>query len=161
VGVTTPVGTIYSASVALRHDGGLGGRQTPRPAEHFRRQVERSSSTPEQPRSLQEWHPNANSQAVTGVFACHRIDQPARTGGRGRSRTADLPPPGVHCHLRRKPSDYRLRLPEKQRLRHQYNLSEKQLRRTFAEALRLPGKTGEKLFEAMAGLRPGPSEGPT
>jgi small subunit ribosomal protein S4 len=58
-------------------------------------------------------------------------------------------PPGVHGRRRRKTSDYQLRLLEKQRLRHQYDLGEKQLRRTFAEALRRPGKTGENLVELL------------
>src|SRR4030081_307247 len=59
-------------------------------------------------------------------------------------------PPGVHGRRRRNaPSDYRLRLLEKQRLRHQYDLREKQLRRTFAEARRRPGKTGENLIELL------------
>jgi small subunit ribosomal protein S4 len=55
-------------------------------------------------------------------------------------------PPGVHGRNRRKRSDYGTRLLEKQRLRHQYNISETQLRRAFAEAQRQPGKTGENLL---------------
>ena len=58
-------------------------------------------------------------------------------------------PPGVHGRRRRNPSDYRMRLLEKQRLRHQYNVSEKQLRRTFAEAVRRSGKTGDNLVELL------------
>ena len=38
-------------------------------------------------------------------------------------------PPGVHGRRRRNQSDYAVRLMEKQRLRHQYNLSEGQLSR--------------------------------
>ena len=37
-------------------------------------------------------------------------------------------PPGVHGRGRRKASDYQVRLLEKQRLRHQYNISEAQMR---------------------------------
>jgi small subunit ribosomal protein S4 len=55
----------------------------------------------------------------------------------------------VHGRRRRNQSDYRLRLLEKQRLRHQYNVSEKQLRRAFAEAVRRPGKTGENLVALL------------
>ena len=40
-------------------------------------------------------------------------------------------PPGVHGRRRRNPSDYAVRLLEKQRLRHQYNLSECQLSSAF------------------------------
>jgi small subunit ribosomal protein S4 len=58
-------------------------------------------------------------------------------------------PPGVHGRRRRNPSDYRLRLLEKQRLRYQYNIREKQLRRVFEEAVRRPGKTGENLIELL------------
>jgi small subunit ribosomal protein S4 len=54
-------------------------------------------------------------------------------------------PPGVHGRARKKPSDYSVRLLEKQRLRHQYNISETQLRRVFARALKAQGKTGERL----------------
>lgn len=42
-----------------------------------------------------------------------------------------------------------MRLLEKQRLRHQYDVSEKQLRAAFAEAVRQPGKTGENLVSLL------------
>ena len=62
-------------------------------------------------------------------------------------------PPGVHGRARRKETDYKVRLLEKQRLRHQYNLSETpappRLRRA---ARRSSGKTGERL---VALSRPG------
>lgn len=58
-------------------------------------------------------------------------------------------PPGVHGRRRRKPSDYQVRLLEKQRLRFQYDVSERQLRRTFEEAVRRPGKTGENLVSLL------------
>ncbi|WFE65198.1 30S ribosomal protein S4 [Micromonospora sp. WMMD714] len=58
-------------------------------------------------------------------------------------------PPGVHGRNRRKTSDYQVRLLEKQRLRHQYNVSESQLRRTFDEAARGAGKTGESLVALL------------
>ncbi|MEU4678123.1 30S ribosomal protein S4 [Micromonospora sp. NPDC023737] len=58
-------------------------------------------------------------------------------------------PPGVHGRQRRKTSDYQVRLLEKQRLRHQYNVSETQLRRTFDEAARGTGKTGERLVALL------------
>jgi small subunit ribosomal protein S4 len=52
----------------------------------------------------------------------------------------------VHGRRPRRPSDYWLRLREKQRLRHQYHIREGQLRRTVREAARRPGKTGENLI---------------
>lgn len=58
-------------------------------------------------------------------------------------------PPGVHGRQRPKTSDYQVRLLEKQRLRHQYNVSESQLRRTFDEAARGTGKTGETLVALL------------
>ncbi|MEJ3747767.1 30S ribosomal protein S4 [Actinomycetes bacterium KLBMP 9797] len=58
-------------------------------------------------------------------------------------------PPGVHGRSRRKTSDYQVRLLEKQRLRHQYNISETQLRRTFEEAARSTDKTGERLVSLL------------
>lgn len=58
-------------------------------------------------------------------------------------------PPGVHGRARKKPSDYQVRLLEKQRLRHQYNISEAQMRRAFEEAHRGTGKTGEALVTLL------------
>lgn len=58
-------------------------------------------------------------------------------------------PPGVHGRSRRKTSDYQVRLLEKQRLRFQYNISEKQLRRTFEEAHRSTAKTGDLLVSLL------------
>ena len=58
-------------------------------------------------------------------------------------------PPGDHGRARRKASDYSVRLLEKQRLRHQYNIGERQLRRTYADALKRPGKSGENLVTLL------------
>ncbi|GAA1821197.1 30S ribosomal protein S4 [Planosporangium flavigriseum] len=58
-------------------------------------------------------------------------------------------PPGVHGRRRRNPSDYRLRLLEKQRLRHQYDVRERQLRRVVDEAFSSPRRTGEVLIELL------------
>lgn len=58
-------------------------------------------------------------------------------------------PPGVHGRARKKPSDYQVRLLEKQRLRHQYFISETQLRNQFDKAARSSGKTGETLLIAL------------
>ena len=54
-------------------------------------------------------------------------------------------PPGVHGRGRRKASDYQVRLLEKQRLRHQYNISEAQMRMAYDDAHRAEGKTGEAM----------------
>jgi len=55
-------------------------------------------------------------------------------------------PPGVHGRRRKQESDYKTRLLEKQRLRAQYDMGEKQLRRAFDRAARGSGKTGEALL---------------
>lgn len=58
-------------------------------------------------------------------------------------------PPGVHGRSRRKASDYQVRLLEKQRLRHQYNISESQMRRAYDDAHRADGKTGETMVTLL------------
>ncbi len=58
--------------------------------------------------------------------------------------------PGEHGRTKRKAdSDYAVRLREKQRLRAQYGLREKQLRIVFNEARRTSGLTGENLVELL------------
>jgi small subunit ribosomal protein S4 len=54
-------------------------------------------------------------------------------------------PPGM-AQRRRKPTNYGLALAEKQKIKYYYGLREKQLRRAFAKARRLPGNTGEQLL---------------
>ncbi|MFC9919129.1 30S ribosomal protein S4 [Agromyces binzhouensis] len=58
--------------------------------------------------------------------------------------------PGEHGRTKRKQdSDYAVRLREKQRLRAQYGIREKQLRIAFNEARRTDGMTGENLVELL------------
>ncbi|MDM4763247.1 30S ribosomal protein S4 [Galbitalea sp. SE-J8] len=58
--------------------------------------------------------------------------------------------PGEHGRTkRRQDSDYAVRLREKQRLREQYGIREKQLRIQFEEARRTAGLTGENLVEQL------------
>ena len=58
--------------------------------------------------------------------------------------------PGEHGRTKRKQdSDYAVRLREKQRLRAQYGIREKQLRIAFNEARRTDGLTGENLVELL------------
>lgn len=58
--------------------------------------------------------------------------------------------PGQHGRTRRKTdSDFAVRLREKQRLRAQYGIREKQLRIVFNEARRTQGLTGENLVELL------------
>lgn len=60
-------------------------------------------------------------------------------------------PPGQHGPkgARRKVSDYALALAEKQKLRHQYGVLERQFRRYFALALSRRGVTGEILLQLL------------
>jgi small subunit ribosomal protein S4 len=54
--------------------------------------------------------------------------------------------PGQHGLARERPSDFKVRLKEKQRLRAQYNIGEAALRRAHARAARHSGRTGEVLL---------------
>ena len=59
-------------------------------------------------------------------------------------------PPGQHgATPRRKVSGYKKQLVEKQRLRAQYNLSERQMSNAFAEAIRQSGNTGVRLLQLL------------
>jgi small subunit ribosomal protein S4 len=59
-------------------------------------------------------------------------------------------PPGVHGpKSRRKHSDYGIGLAEKQKLRYQYGLMERQFRRIFEKALKRRGVTGETLLQLL------------
>ncbi|TQL64475.1 30S ribosomal protein S4 [Rarobacter faecitabidus] len=74
--------------------------------------------------------------ALTPKAARHFEKRPYAPGEHGRSR-------------RRTESDYAVRLREKQRLRAQYGLREKQLRRAYEEARKDKGLTGEALVEIL------------
>ena len=54
-------------------------------------------------------------------------------------------PPGEHGRGRKQNLDYKVRLLEKQRLRAQYDVSERQLVRAYERAAKTQGKTGEAL----------------
>jgi small subunit ribosomal protein S4 len=55
-------------------------------------------------------------------------------------------PPGQHGQARKKFSEYSIQLREKQKVKRLYGLLEDQFRRTFAEAARTKGITGETLL---------------
>ena len=54
-------------------------------------------------------------------------------------------PPGEHGRGRKQNSDYKVRLLEKQRLRAQYDISERQMVRAYDRARKSGGKTGDAL----------------
>ncbi|MCX5656246.1 MAG: 30S ribosomal protein S4 [Planctomycetota bacterium] len=58
-------------------------------------------------------------------------------------------PPGMHFWQRRRPSEYGVRLREKQKLRWYYGVLERQFRQFLAEAQRSKGSTGETLLVLM------------
>ncbi|ELK22886.1 30S ribosomal protein S4 [Anoxybacillus flavithermus TNO-09.006] len=56
-------------------------------------------------------------------------------------------PPGQHGPgHRKKLSEYGMQLQEKQKLRHMYGVNERQFRKTFEEAGKMPGKHGENFL---------------
>jgi len=57
--------------------------------------------------------------------------------------------PGMHGYRRGKPSEYGLRLREKQKLKRFYGVFERQFRRYFELASRSPENTGEQLLSIM------------
>jgi small subunit ribosomal protein S4 len=57
--------------------------------------------------------------------------------------------PGMHGHRRGKPSEYAIRLREKQKLKRFYGVLERQFRRYFELASRSPENTGEVLLSIM------------
>jgi small subunit ribosomal protein S4 len=58
-------------------------------------------------------------------------------------------PPGQHGQERKKRSEYAIRLEEKQKLRFNYGLSERQLLRYVRKARRAAGSTGQTLLQLL------------
>lgn len=58
-------------------------------------------------------------------------------------------PPSRYGRRRRQASEYGIRLRAKQRVKLQYGLLEKQFRRFFKEASRMPGPTGANLLQLL------------
>lgn len=58
-------------------------------------------------------------------------------------------PPGQHGQARRKRSEYAIRLEEKQKLRYNYGVTEKQLMSYMKKARRATGSTGTALLEML------------
>ncbi|MEB3210697.1 MAG: 30S ribosomal protein S4 [Leptolyngbyaceae bacterium] len=58
-------------------------------------------------------------------------------------------PPGQHGQARRKRSEYAIRLEEKQKLRFNYGLTERQLLRYVKKARRSQGSTGQVLLQLL------------
>jgi small subunit ribosomal protein S4 len=58
-------------------------------------------------------------------------------------------PPGQHGSVDKKPSEFGIRLQEKQKLRYNYGLTERQLLRYVRQAKRTKGSTGETLLQLL------------
>lgn len=58
-------------------------------------------------------------------------------------------PPGQHGQARKKRTEYAVRLEEKQKLRYNYGLTERQLLRYVRKARRASGSTGESLLQLL------------
>ena len=58
-------------------------------------------------------------------------------------------PPGQHGQARKKRSEYAIRLEEKQKLRFNYGVSEKQLMAYMLKARRASGSTGQSLLQLL------------
>ena len=70
--------------------------------------------------------------------------------GLSRKSIADRPhPPGQHGNRPRKKSGFGLQLQEKQKLRLNYGLSERQMRRVMSDAKRAQGSAGDMLAELL------------
>jgi small subunit ribosomal protein S4 len=76
---------------------------------------------------------------------CRRVGQPLC--GRPNCPATKRPyPPGQHGRGRKRISEYQTRLLEKQKLRHIYGVSEKQMRAYYERATRSKGVTGEEMI---------------
>jgi small subunit ribosomal protein S4 len=71
--------------------------------------------------------------------------------GNGKWLTKNSNPPGIHGANRKRKTlgEYALQLREKQKAKYTYGLLEKQFRRTFEEAARRKGVTGENLIKLL------------
>jgi len=71
--------------------------------------------------------------------------------GNGKWLTKNSNPPGQHggTKKRKAPGEYALQLKEKQKAKYTYGLLERQFRKTFDEAVRRKGVTGENLIKLL------------
>jgi small subunit ribosomal protein S4 len=71
--------------------------------------------------------------------------------GNGKYLTKTSNPPGQHgaTKKRKAPGEYALQLKEKQKAKYTYGVLERQFRKTFEEAVRRKGVTGENLIKLL------------
>ncbi|MGN6420134.1 MAG: 30S ribosomal protein S4 [Pseudobacter sp.] len=80
---------------------------------------------------------------------CRIFGEPILGNGKYLSKNSN--PPGQHgpTKKRKAPGEYALQLKEKQKAKYTYGVLEKQFRRTFDEAARRKGATGENLMKLL------------
>ena len=71
--------------------------------------------------------------------------------GNGKYLTKNSNPPGQHgpSKKRKAPGEYAIQLKEKQKAKYTYGVLERQFRKTFEEAARIKGVTGENLIKLL------------
>lgn len=71
--------------------------------------------------------------------------------GNGKYLTKNSNPPGQHgpSKKRKAPGEYAIQLKEKQKAKYTYGVLERQFRKTFEEATRIKGVTGENLIKLL------------
>src|ERR1044071_3600878 len=71
--------------------------------------------------------------------------------GNGKWLNKNSVPPGQHGPTRKRktPGEYALQLKEKQKAKYTYGVLERQFRKTFEEAARIKGVTGENLIRLL------------
>ncbi len=79
---------------------------------------------------------------------CRQLNFPV-CGSERCALTRRSTPPGMHPDLRRRQSEYKKRMIEKQKLRFSYWVSERQFRNYAKEAFRRPGIPGETLLSLL------------
>jgi small subunit ribosomal protein S4 len=101
------------------------------------------------PRVNHKEHPTMARYTGPRVRISRRFGQPIFGPSKALERRPF--PPGVHGQraARRKHSDYGLHLAEKQKLRYQYGLMERQFRRMFEKARKKRGVTGVTLLQLL------------
>jgi small subunit ribosomal protein S4 len=80
---------------------------------------------------------------------CRIFGEPILGNGKYLSKNSN--PPGQHGPSKRRkaPGEYALQLKEKQKAKYTYGVLEKQFRKTFEEAARIKGVTGENLIKLL------------
>src|SRR5512139_3878327 len=80
---------------------------------------------------------------------CRIFGEPILGNGKYLSKNSN--PPGQHgpSRKRKTPGEYALQLKEKQKAKYTYGVLERQFRKTFEEAARIKGVTGENLIRLL------------